>query len=88
MVKRRTIKTPKNQSQEPTEAQIREFAMAADGGSKQTDKSLNPNAKRNYKSITVHFNEHEFRQLEKLANQTGRSKLNAIRWSISQMCEQ
>ena len=57
---------------------IESFASGVDGA----ERSLNPNAPRDFKSINVPFNEYEYRQLEKLARQTGRTKLNAIRWAV------
>lgn len=47
-----------------------------------TDESTN--RARNFKAIRVPFNQSEYNTLERLAEKTGRSKLNAIRWAISQ----
>jgi len=60
-------------------------AVAVDGMPERS--ALKPKAKRDYKAIRVPFNEYEFEQLEVLANKTGRSKPNAIRWAISKMAE-
>ena len=47
--------------------------------------SLDPNAKRNYKNINVPFNEYEYNLLNDAAQKLGRTKLNFIRWAISEM---
>jgi hypothetical protein len=47
--------------------------------------SLDPNAKRNYKKINVPFNEYEYNLLNDTAQKLGRTKLNFIRWAISEM---
>ncbi len=69
----------------------RAFASGADGGSitpKQEEKpALDPNAKREFKAIRVPFNEFEYSKLEEVANKTGRTKLNVIRWAILKLAE-
>ena len=47
--------------------------------------SLDPNAKRNYKNINVPFNEYEYNMLNDAAQRSGRTKLNFIRWAISEI---
>ena len=82
MVKRREVKKPVEP--DSIAAKIEAFIEQADGENvKQSDDVLDPNAKRDYKSIRVPFNEFEFQNLEDLAAATGRSKLNAIKWAIS-----
>lgn len=66
-----------------TAEQIENFAKGADNVPEKT--VLNPNAKRDFKTISVPFNEYEFLELERLANETGRSKLSLIRFAISQL---
>lgn len=91
MVKRRAPRT----HQQPTPEQIEAFAAGVEGGSsppapqeKEATPSLDPDAKRDFKAIRIPFNEYEYRQLEALAKATGRTKLNAVRWSILQMAAQ
>ena len=89
MVKRRDP-TAKRQ---PTAEEIEAFASGADGGhspktKKEPAKSLDANAKRNYKAISVTFNEFEFLKLEELAKRTGRTKLNTIRHAILKLAEE
>ena len=48
---------------------------------------INPNAKRDFKAIRVPFNEYEYRKLEEIAQKTGRTKLNLIRWAVLQFDE-
>lgn len=43
---------------------------------------IDQNAKRDYKKINVPFNQYEYSILEKAAKETGRTKLNFIRWAI------
>lgn len=88
MVKRRE---PASAKRQPTNAEIEAFASGADGGSEpqQTkEQLLDPNAKREYKAIRVPFNEYEYSKLEEIANKTGRSKLNVIRWAILKLAEE
>ena len=59
---------------------ISDFIDSADNVEK-----LNPNAKRDYKKITVPFNQYEYELLDKLATKHGRTKLNFIRWAISEI---
>lgn len=51
------------------------------------ENQLDPNAKRDFKAIRVPFNEYEYRRLERVAQKTGRSKLNLIRWAVQQLDE-
>ena len=86
MVKRRT---PQAATKEPTEEQIEFFASGADAPLQKTqrEKSLDPNAKRDFKGISVGFNEHEFKELTEGCAITGRSKLNFIRQAILKAVE-
>lgn len=88
MIKRREPRALSEPQRTPTEEEIEAFAAAADGAQCEIkEPQLNPRAKRDYKAIRVPFNEYEFEKLEELARKTGRTKLNAIRWAILQMCE-
>lgn len=89
MVKRREPRALSEPKREPTAEEIEAFAAAADGAQYEASKPQpNARAKRDYKAIRVPFNEYEFEKLEELAKKTGRTKLNAIRWAILQMCEE
>lgn len=85
MVKRREPPVA-SRANEPTAEEIEAFAAAADGI--QEGSAPDPKAKRDFKAIRVPFNEYEFEQLEALADKTGRSKLNVIRWAILKMAEE
>lgn len=74
MVKRR---------KQPTREQVESFVEKAD-----QNETCNPNAPRKFKAISVPFNEYEYRKLEEIAQKTGRTKLNAIRWAIMQLYQQ
>lgn len=82
MIKRRT----------PTEQPItsdlaKDISAFGEGAtqSKLNENGPDPHAKRDFKAITVPFNEYEFNKLEELARRTGRTKLNLIRWAILKM---
>ena len=88
MVKRRR---PKASAEDfaPTEEQVNRFAAGADLGTRPKTKRqspLNPTTRsaRNFKAIRVPFNEAEFNALTDLAEMTGRSKLDAIRFVIAE----
>jgi len=85
MVKRRNTNNPIQNA--ATQDEINQFINAADQNS-DMKKSLNPNAARDYKAIRVPFNEYEFTLLNEVSKQTGRSKLNTIRWAILKLSEQ
>lgn len=85
MVKRREKKQDREQ---PTEREIEAFASGVGGGEEDADPSLDPNAKRNYKAITLSLNKYEYLLLEDIAKKTGRSKLNLIRWGILRLSEE
>ena len=53
--------------------------------SKGAKNPLDPNAPRRYKTISVPFNEYEFKELEKAIEKTKRTKLNFIRWAMLEM---
>lgn len=59
--------------------EIEAFAAGADNTEEQ---KLDPNAKRDYKSLGIHFNEFEWTALEKASEKSGRSKLNFLRHSM------
>ena len=90
MVKRRTpIETTETQSPEDIAQKVASFAAGAEGVVAPIPvQEADPNASRDYKSIRVPFNEHEYSVLDEAARLTGRSKLNFIRWAILQMAEQ
>lgn len=81
---------PKTIHHELTEEQVNAFAAGADHSIEETNHtpSLDQNANRDFKAIRVPFNEFEYRKLEELANLTGRSKLNAIRFAVSKLVEE
>ena len=57
---------------------IEQFGNQADGATPQLD----PNAKHDFKSIRVSFNEFEYEKLVKAAELSGRSKVNFIRYAM------
>ena len=61
---------------------IDSFAAAADSTQ---EPSLNTQAKRDYKSINLSFNEYEYEQLDAAAKKVGRSKLSFIRYAVSEL---
>ena len=82
MIKRRT---PTEQTVSPDLA--RDISVFGEdfNSPKTSERTLDPSAKRDFKAITVPFNEYEFTKLEEIARKTGRTKLNLIRWAILQM---
>jgi hypothetical protein len=90
MVKRRTpVETTAISSPEDIAQKVASFAAGAEGVIETPpSQEADPNASRDYKSIRVPFNEHEYSVLDEAARLTGRSKLNFIRWAILQMAEQ
>lgn len=91
MVRRREPRQATSKRQ-PTDEQIEDFAAQAEenGPSAPAPTAqavLDPHAARDFKAIRVPFNEYEYSTLEKVANQTGRTKLNAIRWAILKLAE-
>jgi len=73
---------PKRRTPKKTiEEKINAFAAGAD----QNTEYLNPNAPRRYKTISVPFNEYEYRLLEEGIKKTNRTKLNFIRWAMLEM---
>ena len=84
MIKRRESTT---QTLDPELARkIESFGSSAESG-ENPENQLDPSAKRDFKAIRVPFNEYEYRRLERVAQKTGRSKLNLIRWAVQQMEE-
>ncbi|GBO89241.1 hypothetical protein [Marinobacter salsuginis] len=55
---------------------------------RKNERSPDPNAPRKYKKLNVPFNEFEYGVLETAANNSGRSKLNFIRWAILKAAEE
>lgn len=66
--------------------QIESFGANADSG-ENPENQLDPSAKRDFKAIRVPWNEYEYRRLERVAQKTGRTKLNLIRWAVLQLDE-
>lgn len=84
MIKKRIPKA--DNASAVTAEQIENFAKGADNAPEKP--ALNPHAKRDFKTLSVPFNEYEFLQLERLANETGRSKLGLIRFALLQLAKQ
>jgi hypothetical protein len=63
---------------------IEQFGNEADGATPQ----INPNAKRDFKSIRVPFNEFEYEKLAKAAALSGRSKLNFLRHAMLKLASE
>ncbi len=84
MVKKREPRKPT-----PTEADIEAFAAGADGGSSSRDilEFLKRDEQRGFKQMRVPFNRYEYEILSRLAKQSGRSKLNTIRWALQELYE-
>ena len=66
---------PKVQST-PDPAEVERFAAGAETDEQPT---LDPNAPRSHKALSMHFNEYEWNRLESACQKTGRSKLNFLR---------
>ena len=85
MIKRRESTT---QTVDPSLAkEIESFGSSIDM-EEEPENLLDPDAKRDFKAIRVPFNEYEYRRLERVAQKTGRTKLNLIRWAILQLDKQ
>ena len=65
----------KNETQIPS-------LYSADG---EKEINLNPHAKRDFKEIRLPLNEFEFKLLDEKSKKTGRSRLNFIRWAVTQI---
>ncbi len=85
MVKKRTQVTPGTTRNTVSKAEVEKFAAGADG---YPDKTLDKNAKRDYRALNVSFNEYEWRKLEALAGKLDRSKLNTLRHAMLAMADQ
>lgn len=90
MVKRREPIPLNKITHSPTKEQVEEFAAGADGGTQKYNMqaNLNPSAKRDFKGIRVPLNEYEYKKLTELAEKTGRTKLNAIRFAILKLASE
>lgn len=93
MVKRREPASARK-VREPSSEEIEKFASGADNSRPKNEEITtlsqskpNPRAVRDYKAIRVPLNEFEYNTLVKVANKTGRSKLNCIRWAIMCLAE-
>ena len=84
MVRRRDQQSDK----QPTPEEIEAFASGAGDGKTEMDRSLDPDAKHDFKSILVPFNKYEYTKLEAAAKETGRSRLNFIRRAILKLAEE
>jgi len=74
---------------EPTPEQIEEFASGVDGGKPELKgKTLDQNAPRKFKTISLPFNEYEYEQLLKGINLSGRSKLNFVRYAMLKLAKE
>jgi len=76
---------------EPTPDQIEAFAAGAEGGGKVEKPTIpesSPDAIRDYKAMRVPFNEHEYQQLVKGAQLSGRSKLNFMRYAMLKLAKE
>lgn len=62
-----------------TEHDVETFAAGAEAPA---PVKINPNAKRNFKSVRMNFNEYEYNKLVELASKTNRSHMGAIRWAV------
>jgi len=83
MVKRREQKNAKIPNVDPEK--IEEFASRVDDVAKPGRMGRPPKApgkKRDYKAISLPFNQAEWEILEEAAEKAGRSKNNFIRWAI------
>ncbi|MCF7970271.1 MAG: hypothetical protein K9L22_03780 [Methylococcaceae bacterium] len=75
--------------EEPTPEQIEAFAAGVDGGNATPkEKTLDQNAPRNFKTISVPFNEYEYEQLVKGINLSGRTKLNFVRYAMLKLAKE
>lgn len=83
-IKRRGKKTAARKAPAPpTDEQVEAFAAGADSATPR--KRPSPNAKRDYKSIRVPFNEYEYQKLDKACRLSGRSKLSFLRAAMLEM---
>ena len=85
MVKRREPKATHLSSvkPEPTAEQIEAFAAGVDGeNNKSVVRVLDQNAPRNFKTMSVPFNEYEYEQLSEGIKLSGRTKLNFMRFAM------
>lgn len=81
MVKRRAPKAKLNP--EPTDEQIEAFASGVNGdNSKPIIDILDQNEPRKFKTISVPFNEYEYKQLLEGIKLSSRTKLNFIRYAM------
>lgn len=89
MVKRREPKNAEIPNVDP--AKIEDFASRVDEVTKSGRMGRPPKApgkKRDYKAISLPFNQAEWEILERAAEKSGRSKNNFIRWAISKAAEE
>jgi len=89
MVKRREPKANISVTKpEPTAAQIEAFASGIDGEINPTVRVLDQNASRKFKTMSVPFNEYEYKELIKGINLSGRSKLNFVRYAMLKLSKE
>lgn len=89
MVKRREQKKTEIPNVDPEK--IEEFASRVDDVVKPGRMGRPPKApgkKRDYKAISLPFNQAEWEILEAAAEKSGRSKNNFIRWAVSEMAKE
>lgn len=75
MVKPRTKKA--------TNQEIERFAAGADGGERKP--GLDPDAKRDYKTVHIGFNQYEHEALVRLSKKVRRSRMGTIRWAVVEL---
>ncbi len=88
MVKRREQKNSERPNVDPK--RVEEFASPVDEGAKPGRMVRPPKApgmKRDYKAISLPFNQAEWELLEEAAEKSGRSKNNFIRWAIAKAAD-
>ncbi|MBE0469973.1 MAG: hypothetical protein IBX55_10765 [Methyloprofundus sp.] len=74
---------------EPTPEQIEAFAAGVDNGNVESkEKVLDQNAPRTFKTMSVPFNEYEYKQLVKGINLSGRTKLNFVRYAMLKLSKE
>lgn len=89
MVKRREQKNAEIPNVDP--AKIEDFASRVDDVAKPGRMGRPPKApgkKRDYKAISLPFNQAEWEILEEAAEKSGRAKANFIRWAIMEKAKE
>ena len=85
MVKTRKTTDIEPTASKPEQSQIKDFASRAEVGEyRPRPSSLDRNAARKFKTITIPLNQYEFETLVAAADKDGRSKLGFLRRSMLQ----